>query len=99
MPSPYLLYFADPMCSWCYGFEVAAELGFGADSFRAELLSDAAKQETAQDFAISQSAGIRGFPTLIAGNPQNNEYALVTRGFQRAEHIIPALEKWRAAIG
>ncbi|GAC1322597.1 MAG: DsbA family protein [Collimonas sp.] len=79
--------------------ELAAELGFEADSFRAELLSDAAMQETAQDFAISQSAGIGGFPTLIAGNAQNNEYAPVTRGFQRAEYIIPALEKWLAAIG
>ena len=76
---------------------IAAELGLSADAFSVELHSDTAKQETLQDFAISQRAGIRGFPTLIAGTGQNDQYDLVTNGFQRLELIMPALEKWRAA--
>jgi putative protein-disulfide isomerase len=78
---------------------IAVELGFEAASFRAAFDSDAAKLETAQDFALAQGAGIRGFPTLIAGSGRNDGYALVTNGFRPAGSIIPALEKWRAAVG
>ena len=74
---------------------IAAELGLPADAFRAEMHSDAAKQETLQDFALAQRAGIRGFPTLIAGVGRNDQYDLITNGYQRLELIVSALEKWR----
>ena len=78
---------------------IAAELGFEADAFAADFQSDAARRETAQDFALSQGAGITGFPTLIAGAGAEGGYGLVTQGFQRGERILPALEAWRATVG
>lgn len=74
--------------------EIAAELGEDAATFRAAFASDAAVQETWADFALSQRAGIGGFPTLIAGNGSDDSYAMVTNGFQRAERIIPLLASW-----
>ncbi|MDE2334936.1 MAG: DsbA family protein, partial [Rhodospirillales bacterium] len=59
-----------------------------------EFDSEAAVEETRGDFAIAQSAGIRGFPTLIAGDRDDDQYALVTHGFQPRARILPALEQW-----
>jgi putative protein-disulfide isomerase len=73
---------------------LAAELGVDATTFRDEFGSDAAVEETRSDFAIGQSAGIRGFPTLIAGEGDDNRYALVTHGFQPGARILPAVEQW-----
>ncbi|HQT79111.1 MAG TPA: DsbA family protein [Rhodopila sp.] len=89
---------------------IAVELGFPEAGFRSAWNSDEAKLETQRDFALSQASGIRGFPTLIAGigqapedeqspNGQDAEYALVTHGFQPAGRILPALHKWRSALG
>lgn len=74
--------------------DLAAELGMDRADFLNEFTSEAAIAETRGDFAIAQAAGIRGFPTLIAGEGADNRYALVTNGFQRAESILPALEQW-----
>ncbi|MDE2580561.1 MAG: DsbA family protein, partial [Rhodospirillales bacterium] len=73
---------------------LAAEFGVDEAAFRSEFDSDAAVEETRGDFAIAQSAGIRGFPTLIAGDRDDNQYALVTHGFQPSARILPALERW-----
>ena len=73
---------------------LAAELGFDEDAFRAEFAMEAAKAETLSDFEISSSTGVRGFPTVIAGTGQGDEYVLVTNGYQSAEHIVPVLEQW-----
>ena len=73
---------------------LAAELGVDAATFRDEFESEAAMEETRADFAIAQSAGIRGFPTLIAGKGDDNQYALVTHGFQPGGRIVPALKQW-----
>jgi putative protein-disulfide isomerase len=77
---------------------IAVELGFSDAAFREAMQSDAARQETWQDYALSQSAGVRGFPTLIAGTGADNQYALVTRGFQPMNEILPALRHWRASL-
>lgn len=74
--------------------EQAVELGMDRTAFRDEFASEAALAETRGDFATAQSAGIRGFPTLIAGEGDDNQYALVTHGFQPDAHILPALEHW-----
>ena len=73
--------------------EIAANLGFDPTGFRAEFDADAAREETRADFALAQDAGVGGFPTLLAGNGPGH-YALVTQGFQPAERIVPALERW-----
>lgn len=77
---------------------IAAAQGVDDEAFRTAFESEAAQEETVQDFAIAQQAGVRGFPTLIAGTGESNEYALVTQGFQRGEVIVPALENWLAEV-
>ena len=73
---------------------LAAEFGVDEAAFCSEFGSEAAVEETRGDFAIAQSAGIRGFPTLIAGKGDDDQYALVTHGFQPGARILPALEQW-----
>ena len=75
---------------------LAAELGLDAAAFHADFEDESARHETRADFAIAQNAGVRGFPTLIAGIGDDGRYALVTNGFQPAVRIIPALEHWLA---
>lgn len=76
---------------------IAAELGQPAEAFSEALNSEDAKQETQRDFALTQSTGVSGFPTLIAGTGRDNKYVLVTQGFQKADQILPALQRWLAA--
>lgn len=73
---------------------LAGEFGIDAATFRDEFESAPTVEETRGDFAITHSAGIRGFPTLIAGEGDNPEYALITNGFQPGARILPALEQW-----
>ena len=73
---------------------VAAEVGMEAEAFRAAYASEDAVEETRRDFATAQATGIRGFPTLIAGEGDDNRYGLITHGFQPGERIIPVLEQW-----
>jgi putative protein-disulfide isomerase len=77
--------------------EIAVALGQDADTFRAAVTSEAIRQETWRDYALSQNTGVTGFPTLIAGTGQDNQYAMVTKGFERGERILPALGRWLAA--
>ncbi len=77
--------------------DLARELGFSREAFLEALSSDGLGQETRQDFAIARSAGISGFPALIAGMGPDGNYALVTHGFQPAERILPALDRWLGA--
>lgn len=74
--------------------DLAAEFGLDPAEFRDEFDSEAALEEARNDFATAQSAGIRGFPTLIAGEGDDNQYLLVTHGFQPGARILPALEQW-----
>jgi putative protein-disulfide isomerase len=74
--------------------DLAAERGHSRDGFLQALRSNEAQQETWQDFAIAQKAGIRGFPCLIAGAGEGAEYSIVTMGYQPADRILPPLEKW-----
>jgi putative protein-disulfide isomerase len=76
---------------------IAVELGFSEAEFREAMLSEAARNETWQDYGVSQGAGIRGFPTLIAGTGRDNKYAVVTHGFQPMDDILPVLRQWRAS--
>jgi putative protein-disulfide isomerase len=67
----HLPYFADPLCSWCYGFV--------REPFLASLESGAMRKKVKADFSTTQSLGVGGFPTLgVAYEPQ---VYLVTSGF------------------
>ncbi|WP_026440227.1 DsbA family protein [Acidocella facilis] len=74
--------------------DLAMELGMDEFGFKTPFNDAAVAAETMQDFALAQQAGIRGFPTLIAGTGDQSGYALVTNGFQRADRLIPALTAW-----
>nr|WP_295740347.1 DsbA family protein [uncultured Acidocella sp.] len=73
---------------------LATDLGMDELGFRTLFNEAAVAEETMQDFALAQQAGIRGFPTLIAGTGDRRGYALVTNGFQPADRLIPALTAW-----
>jgi putative protein-disulfide isomerase len=78
--------------------ELADEQGFDAHAFRTALDEEALKQETWRDYAISQRAGATGFPTLIVGPNGDGTYALVTRGYQDAAHVIAGIDGWLASV-
>jgi len=78
--------------------DLAAEFGIERDSFLATLSSDDTRAATWQDFAISQSAGVTGFPTLIASTDRTGHYAMVTQGFQPAAQILPVVDHWLATL-
>ena len=77
----------------------AAELGIDRSYFLAAFGSEEAQRETWTDFAIAQKAGIRGFPTLLAGAAEGEPYGIVTQGFQPAERILAIVEHWLEGLG
>src|SRR5437763_586988 len=112
MPAPHLIYFSDPMCSWCYGFSPVLEdirrtfgralpirvvMG-GLRPGTEQPVTEQAKQETWRDYAISQRAGVTGFPTLVAGPNEEGVYGVVTRGYASGEQVITILKEWLERI-
>jgi putative protein-disulfide isomerase len=77
--------------------ELAASFGEDASDFATELASEAVKEETWRDYAISRGAGVSGFPTLIFGPQSDGTYVAVARGFQPASQVLPALAHLVAA--
>ncbi|HZZ34139.1 MAG TPA: DsbA family protein [Caulobacteraceae bacterium] len=78
--------------------DLAAELGFDKGLFQAGLAEEALKHETWRDYAISQRAGVRGFPTLLVGPNGDGTFALVSHGYQRADQILPAIDGWLGQV-
>lgn len=74
--------------------DLAAELGLDRDRFLEQWGSEAAKQETWRDYAISQRAGVTGFPTLVAGPNAEGVYGVVTRGYAPPEQVVAVLKDW-----
>jgi putative protein-disulfide isomerase len=72
--------------------------GFGVerDSFLDLMASEEARTETWTDYAISQRAGVRGFPTLVAGPNEDGVYGAVTRGYAPPEQVLATLDAWLA---
>jgi len=68
--------------------DLAVELGFDREAFAAGLAEEALKSETWRDYAVSQRAGVTGFPTLIVGPNADNSYTPVTRGYQDAASVL-----------
>src|SRR6185437_9005868 len=73
--------------------EIAEELGFEREPFLADWSTDEAKQETWRDYAISQRAGVTGFPTLVAGPNAEGVYGVVTRGFAPGDQVVAILKE------
>ncbi len=78
--------------------DLAAEYGLERQAFLAAWASEEAKQETWRDYAISQNAGVTGFPTLIGGPNDQGVYGVVTRGYAPPEHVLAVLRNWIAGI-
>ena len=78
--------------------DLAAEFGLAREGFEAQLASEDVKRETWSDYAISQRAGVTGFPTLVAGPGKDGTYGAVTRGFQPAEVILPVVHQWLSSV-
>ena len=77
---------------------LAGELGMDPAEFAREFESEGVRRETWSDFAMAQQAGVRGFPTLIAGSGVGNRYVLITNGFQPADRILSLLNQWQASV-
>jgi putative protein-disulfide isomerase len=73
--------------------DIAAEVGLDREMFFAELVSEEARLVAQRDFMAAGRAGIRGFPTLLAGDGSGN-YLLVTNGYRPLEGLPEALDKW-----
>ena len=78
--------------------DLAVELGVDRERFLEQWASDEAKQETWRDYAISQRAGVTGFPTLVAGPNAEGVYGVVTRGFAPGEQVLSVLKDWMERI-
>jgi len=74
--------------------DLASEAGHDRAQFLEALQSEDLWQETWTDFAISQRAGVRGFPFLIAGTDEQAQYSILTHGFQQVERVPLTLEQW-----
>jgi putative protein-disulfide isomerase len=77
-------------------FDVAEEAGFDRAAFSAAFNDPETHNETFRDFLTAQELGIRGFPTVIAGNNEKG-YALLTNGYRAYDDLAGPLEQWLAA--
>lgn len=78
--------------------DLAAEFGLDRSRFLEDWASDDAKQETWRDYALSQNAGVTGFPTLVGGPNAEGVYGVVTRGYASGEQVLGVLRNWIASI-
>ncbi len=74
--------------------DLTVDLGFDREAILGRLGDEALKQATWTDYAISQRAGVTGFPTLIAGPNPDGTYGLVARGYRGADDVLAALAGW-----
>lgn len=75
---------------------LAAEFGFDAAAFTEALSDPNIEQQTWRDYAVSQRAGVTGFPTLVGGPGEDGQYGVVTRGFARGDQVLTVLREWLA---
>ena len=63
--------------------DIAADCGYEREAFLERLESPAMREATRADFAMTQSIGIGGFPTLAVAH--GKQLFLVTSGFTKAD--------------
>ncbi len=78
--------------------DLAEDFGLERAAFLEAWGSEAAKQETWRDYAMSQNAGVTGFPTLVGGPNAEGVYGVVTRGYAPGEQVLGVLRNWIASI-
>ena len=78
--------------------DLAEEFGLERAAFLAAWASEEAKQETWRDYAMSQNAGVTGFPTLVGGPNDQGVYGVVTRGYAPGEQVLAVLRDWISSI-
>jgi putative protein-disulfide isomerase len=78
--------------------ELAADFGPDPGAFLEAWDSQEAKDETWADYAVSQRAGVTGFPTLVAGPNAEGAYGVVTRGYAPPEQVLRVLKDWVAGM-
>lgn len=82
--------------------EVLGDLaaGFGLDrvTFLEAWAMEDAKQETWADYALSQRAGVTGFPTLVGGPDEHGVFGVVTRGYAPPEQVMAIVKSWISSI-
>jgi putative protein-disulfide isomerase len=76
--------------------ELAAGIGFEAEPFAEALAGEAIKNAAWRDYAVSQRAGVSGFPTLVGGPDEEGRFGVVTRGFAHGDEVLRVLEAWMA---
>jgi putative protein-disulfide isomerase len=74
--------------------ELAAEFGFEPAAFAEALDGEAIKNATWRDYAVSQRAGVSGFPTLVGGPDEEGRFGVITRGFAPGEEVLKVLQAW-----
>ncbi|HEX3700056.1 MAG TPA: DsbA family protein [Phenylobacterium sp.] len=74
--------------------DLAEELGLERAGFLDQWGSEAAKQETWRDYAISQRAGVTAFPTLVGGPNEAGVFGVVTRGYAPPDQVVGVLKDW-----
>ena len=79
--------------------DFAASFGLDHGNFLEAMRTDEAKQETWRDYAISQKAGVTGFPTLVMGPRPDGAYVPITRGFATAETVLSAIGGLMEVLG
>jgi putative protein-disulfide isomerase len=74
--------------------ELAEAVGLDRHDFLLQWATEGAKQETWRDYAISQRAGVTGFPTLVAGPNEQGVFGVVTRGYAPPDQVVAVLKDW-----
>jgi putative protein-disulfide isomerase len=77
---------------------LAEDFGQDRAAFATALADEDLKRETWRDYAISQNAGVAGFPTLILGPRAEGAYLPITRGFQPMAVVLPSIASQLAAL-
>ncbi|MBU1377800.1 MAG: DsbA family protein [Alphaproteobacteria bacterium] len=78
--------------------DLAEDFGLDRAAFLTAWASEDAKAETWRDYAMSQNAGVTGFPTLIGGPNEHGVYGVVTRGYAPGEQVLAVVRGWIASI-
>ena len=78
--------------------DLAVELGFDGEAFAAGLGDEGLKSETWRDYAVSQRAGVTGFPTLVVGPNADGTFAPISRGYQDPDSVLAGVGAWLTAV-
>lgn len=78
--------------------DLAADLGLDRARFLDDWGSEEARQETWRDYAISQRAGVTGFPTLVGGPNEAGAFGVVNRGYAPSEQVLAVIRDWISSI-